>query len=168
MLPRSSVNGPGERAVVGTSDSVLVAPIRTGRREICARSFIGSGFAGTEPSGEPVSLPIRLCVSIREDPFQLKIDSNYRLPLGRAQGGAFSRRSRKVLQPACVHARTARAPHLLARLLARSPDRFDVFAKDYWSKYGTFRVAPGLRAIWRLTWRNWRGSRFTPARRRSV
>ena len=89
-----------------TSDSVLVAPNSDRQKGKRARSFIGSGFAGMKPTGEPLSLPIRLGVSIR------RIQSNYRLPLGRAQGGAFSGRSRKVPQPACAHARTARAPHL--------------------------------------------------------
>jgi hypothetical protein len=46
--------------------------------------------------------------------FYPKIQSNYRLPLGRAQGGAFCRRARRVLQPACAHTRTAR-PHIYKR-----------------------------------------------------
>jgi len=92
-------------ARIGLQTACSSRPFGPAKGKYLTRSFIGSGFARMESSGEPPSLPIRLWVSIRrsipiEGPFQLKIHSNYGLPLGRAQGGVFPRTSRNVPQPA--------------------------------------------------------------------
>ncbi len=44
--------------------------------------------------------------------YQEKIQSNYRLPPARAQGGEFSRRSRNAPRPVCVRTHEQREPHI--------------------------------------------------------
>ena len=110
-----------------TSDSVLVAPNSDRQRgnmcKIFHRQWIcwyGALWRTSIITDSPLS-------------FYPKIHCNYRLPLGRAQGGAFSRRYRNALQPAC---RTVgqRGPHIYKR-----DHRVDsTFSQRiYWSKYRT-------------------------------
>ncbi len=124
-----------------TSDSVLVAPNSDRQRgdmcKILNRQWIcwdGALWRTSIITDSPLS-------------FYPKIHSNCRLPLGRAQGGAFSRRSRNVPQPAC---RTVgqRGPHIYKRD-HRVDSTFSL--RIYWSKYGTFRVGTWImRAIQKL------------------